>query len=169
MSIRHRFDAQKAVEVLLYIALRSANVYKALKILYLADRAHLAEYGRLICGDTYVAMRLGPVPSGAYDLIKAARGDGFCRAAIPVTEAFAIEGHAIVARRKPALDLLSDSDMECLDSALDEYEDMSFDQLKSLSHDDAWRSADENDFIPLEAIARSLPNGNLLLDYLQNN
>jgi len=169
MSLRVRFDASKAIEVLLYIAERSANVYTALKVLYFADKGHLTKYGRLICGDSYVAMRHGPVPSGTYDLIKYARGDGFCWEDAPITEAFAIQGRTIVPHRKANLDFLSQSDIECLDAAIEQYGQLSFGQLRELSHDNAFRASDENDFIPVEALVRTLPNGNLLLDYLQNN
>lgn len=48
MGIVFKFDAEKAVEVLLYIAEKCPDVYKALKVLYFADKDHLAQYGRLI-------------------------------------------------------------------------------------------------------------------------
>jgi hypothetical protein len=65
VNTKHRFDAHKALEVILYVAGSVPDMYRALKVLYFADREHLGRYGRLICGDTYVAMRLGPVPSGS--------------------------------------------------------------------------------------------------------
>ena len=169
MSIRYKFNAEKAIEVLLYIAEKSNNIYNVLKVLYFADKEHLAKYGRLICGDSYVAMSHGPVPSGAYDLIKYARGDGFCQTDVPITGVFTIQGRTIVPRRKANLDLLSESDMECLDAAIGRYGDLPFSQLKRLSHDKAYEAADENDFIPLEAIVRTLPNGDLLLDYIHTS
>ena len=169
MSIRSRFDPRKAIEVLLYIAERSPNVYSALKVLYFADREHLTRYGRLICGDSYVAMRHGPVPSGAYDLIKYARGDGVCWNSIPVTEAFAVQGRTIIPHRKARLDSLSESEIKCLDAAIKLYGRLSFGRLRDLSHDEAFQAADENDFIPLEAIVKTLPDGELLLDYLHSH
>jgi uncharacterized phage-associated protein len=168
MSIRHRFDAEKAIEVLLYVAKRIPDMYNALKILYFADRKHLAKYGRLICGDTYIAMRHGPVPSAMYDLAKYARGDGFCGVDLPINEAFAVQGNTIIPHREANLDLLSESDIECLDAAIKEYGGLSFSKLKRLSHDAAFTSADQNDIIPLEAIVKSLPNSDLLLDYITN-
>jgi hypothetical protein len=33
--------------------------------MYFADKAHLEQYGRFICGDSYVAMK--PVPIGTYE------------------------------------------------------------------------------------------------------
>ncbi len=167
MTIRCRFNAEKAIEVLLYVAKRVPDVYAALKILYFADKEHLAKYGRLISGDSYVAMRLGPVPSGAYDLVKNARGEGFCMADLPIQEAFTADRTTITPRREPNLDLLSQSDIECLDFAIRRYGHMSLGQLKRLSHrEKAYQDADENDFMSLEQIVLSLPDGEQLLQYL---
>ena len=168
MSMEYRFDAYKAIEVLLYIAKKVPDMYKALKVLYFADREHLAQYGRLICGDSYVAMSHGPVPSGAYDLVKIARGDGFNFIDIPVDEAFVVRDNVITTHREANLDLLSESDIECLNSAIQQYGPLSFHELRERSHDIAFTSADENDFISLDAIINSLPNSETLLDYVRN-
>jgi hypothetical protein len=45
---------------------------------------------------------------------------------------------------------------------------MSFGQLTSLSHDKAWDSADENEFIEVEQIVATLPDSEVLLDHLAN-
>lgn len=42
------------------------NKMKAIKLIYLADRYHLRKYGRPVIGDTYLAMKFGPV--GSYTL-----------------------------------------------------------------------------------------------------
>ena len=169
MSTRYKFNTEKAVEVLLYIVEKSPNIYNALKVLYFADKGHLARYGRLICGDSYVAMRHGPVPSGVYDLVKYVRGDGFWHIDVPVNEAFAVQGHNVIPHRQVNLDFLSESDIECLDAAIEQYAHLSFARLKKLSHDDAYKAADQNDFIPLTAIVKTLPNSDLLLDYIESN
>ena len=44
---------------------KSVDKLELLKLVYMADRYHLRKYGRLISGDTYYAMQLGPVPSVA--------------------------------------------------------------------------------------------------------
>jgi len=41
-----------------------------LKMLYFADRYHLRHFGCLASGDTYFAMKLGPVASTTYDVLK---------------------------------------------------------------------------------------------------
>jgi uncharacterized phage-associated protein len=168
MSIRYRFNVEKAIEVLLYVAKRVPDTYTALKVLYFADKAHLAQYGRLICGDSYIAMSHGPVPSVAYDLVKYARDGGFCWVDFPVHEAFTVQGYDIIPHRDANLDLLSESDRECLDASIEQYGHLSFEEMKRVSHDNAFTSADQNDFIPLEALVKSLPDGDVLLDYLQN-
>jgi len=161
-------DADKAVEVLLYVAARVPNMYHALKVLYFADRLHLQRYGRLIYGDSYVAMDKGPVPSAAYDLVKVARGDGIYCPALEIREALGVRGHTLSPQRHARTEYLSESDVECLDEAIADYGQMPFGALMELSHDAAYRSADQNDFISLEAIARSLPDGEAILEYLSD-
>jgi len=74
-----KIDISKAKAVILYIAGKfgETDFHKVFKILYLAERAHLVKYGRPIVGDTYMAMKYGPVPSFIYDAFKAIRGDGY--------------------------------------------------------------------------------------------
>jgi uncharacterized phage-associated protein len=170
MALRSRFNPEKAVEILLYVAARVHNMYAALKIIYFADKEHLSRYGRQLCGESYVAMDYGPVPSGLYDLVKAVRGDGYCLTALSLADSFAVDGRLILPKRSPNLDLLSDSDIECLDEALTKYGDLSFDTLKRLGHrDQAFRDADRSGFMSLESIVMSLPDGKLLLEHLNDD
>lgn len=169
MNERFRFNQEKAIEVLLYISSEISNMYNALKVLYFADREHLANHGRLIYGESYVAMAHGPVPSGAYDMVKAAKPDSLIRFDIEVKDFLLLEGYEIVPLREPNLEKLSESDIEALDHAIEEYGHLSFGELQAISHrDSAFKAADENDFIPFEVLIRSLPDGELLLNYLSN-
>jgi len=169
MGLRQRFDPRKAIEAILYVALRTANVYTILKVLYFADKAHLSRYGRFITGDVYVAMRHGPVPSGAYDLIKQARGDGWVACSEPVEQAFQVEHNNVRPLRSVDTRLLSASDVECLEEAIAKYGHLSFSKLRAISHKDAaYKASDENDRIPVEAIAATLPDSSALLDYLRD-
>lgn len=171
MGIEYTWDVEKTIEVLLYIAERCPDQYTALKVLYFADRIHLERYGRLICGDSYVAMRYGPVPSGAYDLVKLAGGRRYLLLEkLSVEEAFSLQGNSIVPHRPPNLEYLSESDIECLDEAIERFGSLSFSALKKASHaDPAYQGADRNDFISLETIVKTLPDGELLLEYLTDN
>lgn len=169
--IKFHFDAEKAVEVVLYVANRLAEpgFHRLSKILYFADRDHLAKYGRFICGDSYVAMKHGPVPSGTYDILKHVRGDGLPCPVPHVVESFKVEdGKKVVPLKDADLDALSESEKECLDAAIAKYGKMSFKKLTDISHDKAWESADENEFIEVEQIAATLPDAKHLLEYLAN-
>lgn len=174
MALRTKFDLEKAIEVLLYIVSKANNtnklndVYRALKIIYFADKEHLYKYGRLICDDSYVAMNHGPVPSGCYDIIKLVRGDGYCFTDYPLEEVLSVEGNIITPQREADLELLSESDVECIDESINKYGNLSISALRRRSHDAAFRSADHNDFIIFENLAKSLPDGDQLLEYLAN-
>ena len=69
-----RFDQEKAIETIIYLSgyVDNPSHLGICKLLYFADKTSLEKYGRFIFGDDYLAMKAGPVPSGAYDLIKAA-------------------------------------------------------------------------------------------------
>lgn len=164
------FDAKVAVEAILFVANKSQDptFHHIVKLLYFADRLHLRRYGRLICGDEYVAMKHGPVPSGVYDMLKAMR-DGHEETRFPeLNDAFQVKGYTVIPLRAPDLEWLSDSDIECLTEAIEDYDNLSFNDLTTLSHDDAWQSADQDDFISLEALAHSVGNPNQLLEHLKN-
>lgn len=167
---RNRFDPEKALNAILWIAKRipSPTFHSISKLLYFADRIHLERYGRLISGDSYVAMKNGPVPSGAYDIMKAVRGDGACVVEADAQEAFTVyRAYEVVPRREADEALFSESDLECLQEAIKRYGNLSFTELTRLSHDEAWNSADENDMIELEQIIATLPDGASLLEHLR--
>lgn len=168
--ITARFDPQAAVEALLYVVYRSQDptFHHISKLLYFADRMHLERYGRLIFGDTYIAMKNGPVPSGVYDMLKdAQKQNGFYRYR-EAANAFTVVGdYRVQPNRTPNLDWLSDSDIECIDEAIELYDLKSFGELTKLSHDDAWLAADRNDAISLESLVQSLGNPDDLLAHLR--
>lgn len=72
-----RYDKVKTLNVLLFVTnhVQRKGFHKIFKIIYIADRQHLADWGRLITGDTYIAMEAGPVSSRLYDMLKIVRGD----------------------------------------------------------------------------------------------
>ena len=167
-----KIDITKAVEAIVYIASKAhvPDIYHVGKILYFADIEHLQEYGRLICGDRYVAMKDGPVPSAVYDFLKDVRDERrVSRIYHHLTESFAVAGrpsHKVTNRREADLSVFSDSDIECLDRCIEEYGAKSFGELKAKSHDRAYDTADLNDDISLEAILDSLPSPEPLKQYI---
>jgi uncharacterized phage-associated protein len=162
-------DIDKSLEALVYISHKTNNLINILKILYFADKYHLQQYGRLITGDKYIAMENGPVPSGAYDLIKYVRGDGIFTVSVPAKEALKVEDKIKVTPLRAAnMDYLSESDVECLNHAIDEIANMGFNALKRKSHNEKpYKDASQNGDISLESIALSLDNGKDILDYLK--
>jgi len=168
-KIRFQFDADKAIEVILYIAGKCPDMYKSLKVLYLADKKHLEEYGRFICGDSYYKMDWGPVPSGAYDIVKDVQGTRKSSITEKARLAFVMKSNQYQLLREPDVQKLSESDRECLDYTIEKYGNLTFNELKDISHDAAYNSVEHlNDFIPVEAIARQFKDGNIIIDYLQN-
>ncbi len=114
-------------------------------------------------------MKHGPVPSGTYDILKHVRGDGLSCFVPHPKESFRIEDDKLVVPFRDAnLDLLSDSERDSLDAAIATYGTMSFGQLTELSHDKAWDSADESEFIAVEQIVATLPDAEQLLEHLTN-
>ena len=94
------------------------------KVLYFADKRHLEHYGRFISGDNYVAMKHGPVPSVTYDILKAVRNCGHPAFDAALLEEFSRamdikSNYHVVPRIEPKLEFLSESDVECLDYAIE--------------------------------------------------
>lgn len=167
-------DVKKAIQTILYVATglpnQPANLYKLLKVIYFADKEHLHRYGRFIFGDRYVAMNHGPVPSGAYDIVKYVRGDMAWGPECPeAKDAFGADRYSVAPYIDADRNLFSDSDIECLDEAIKKYGHLSFPELKRISHrDQAYMDADENDYMTIESIAETAPDKDALLEYLRD-
>jgi hypothetical protein len=163
------FDAEKALEALVYIVSKSkADLYGSLKILYRADKMHLHRYGRFVAGDFYKRLEHGPVPQGAYDILHFVRGD---HSSSPVPEArqalrFVDKTH-FQALRPADTDALSDTDRECLDEAIAVGSRKSFGQHKRETHDAAYEATGPNQEMSVETIASMARDGReTLLQYL---
>jgi len=167
-AITFIFNPAKALEAILYASRLAPipDIYHVLKILYFADKAHLEQYGRFIFGDSYVAMPKGPAPSGAYDIINYVRGKSTVIPFEPAKSAFSVFDYSIKTLREPNLELLSKSDIKCIEAAAAKYGNFAFDQLHSASCDRAYKNADKNDFMSVESIASTLEDGDLIIEHL---
>ena len=165
---RARFDEDKALASILHVAHqlkeksaeKKADLYKALKIIYFADRMHLARYCRSISGDHYVAMNNGPVPSKTYDMLKFVRGDGYYISGQEFVDRIktqiSFSDHITISpKEKPDLSELSESDLECINESIGRYKNYSFIELKNESHDKAFQSSDKDDCMEFERIAEA--------------
>ena len=152
-----QFDKEKSLNALLYVANRvqRKDFHKIFKIIYFADRQHLADWGRPITGDTYIAMEAGPVPSRLYDMLKIVRGDSY----LPDTEGlgkyFQVENWMYVRPLQDAdLNKLSANEQEAMSEAIEKYATLSYDEIKEKSHDVAWRFTARDFSISWDNIAR---------------
>lgn len=165
-----QFEPEKALESILYTAsrVRNADMYLSLKTLYMADKKSLGRYGRFIAGDWYSAMECGPVGSNAYDIVKFVRGDNNFSAVPHAVDAFRMDGHSIIGLRDPDLNWLSESDIECLDLAIEEMGQYSFWRARDKSHDAAYRATRRNARMSEATIAETLKNGAAVVEYLNS-
>jgi uncharacterized phage-associated protein len=128
---------------------KNVTQYDLVKTLFLADRAHLNEWGRPITYDNYTAMLHGPVPSLAYDFLKsnakAMRDNGV--SSLPWVTKEQSKGVKHFFPLENAIDIedhLSPSDLEALNDALGMVLRLGFGQIRKLTHEDpayvdAWR------------------------------
>ncbi|RPH50057.1 MAG: DUF4065 domain-containing protein [Desulfobacteraceae bacterium] len=176
--VTFRFDEKKALSAILYISQKlierhrvckeaKPDMHRISKILYFADRKHLARFGRPIIGDHFVAMKDGPVPSKTYDLMKAIKGESpFC-SADKFINYFEVKGFMVHPKKKPDLDDFSESDIECIKESLKENQDLTFGQLKAKSHDSAYNRASVNNRISFIAMAKAEGINEDMISYIE--
>ena len=167
------FNLEKSLQTVLYVAnrLKRKDFHKIFKIIYFADREHLSKYGRPITGDTYIAMKDGPVPSKIDDIFKAVRGDSFFASdATEYAKLFSVHDWWFIKPNKAAdLDYLSQSDIEELDDSLAKYGSLSWDEVRERSHDFAWRVTPVNRQISLDDIMREVGEDEGYIEYISNH
>ncbi|MEP7168118.1 MAG: Panacea domain-containing protein [Bacteroidota bacterium] len=169
--IRFQFNKDGAIAATLYVLnkLGRTDFHKLFKILYFAEQKHLAQYGKPITGDDYIAMTAGPVPSTIYDILKAVK---FQRE-YPIDwreyhKFLNVEGnHFVVALQKAEQDFLSESQIAVLDESINDNKDLSFSQLKDKSHDLAWGNAESNFTISYSDLAECGGADNVMIAYLK--
>jgi uncharacterized phage-associated protein len=128
------------------------DYFHLFKILYFADRAHYATYGRRIIADTFCALPKGPVPSALYDVVKDVIGTqplSDTSPLLPLSQSMTKVNdptYSFILKAKEDFDAdeLSRSDMEVLDASINENRYKGFDELSQQSHDEAWAEAYNN-------------------------
>lgn len=129
---------RKATQALNFLARKKdgnvINKMKAIKLIYLADRLHLRKYGRPIVGDTYWAMKLGPVGSKA----KKAAELNLPNTALSYTKKYikpiGDKKHSFASIKEPDLLVFSKTDIECLETVNDTFSDRDQFELAELTH-----------------------------------
>lgn len=165
------FDPEKSLAVTAYLAERSGEtMYTILKMVYVADRLHLSKYGRPITGDSFAAMPQGACPSKIYDSMKVLRGENKSNY-LPNGEKYLSidpETFDVSIIDMPDLDVLSASDIECLDEALSILRRRGRWVIRDMAHDAAWEQTERNKTMDFLKIAESVTNGLELVKHLEN-
>ena len=138
MKMLLEFDFRKATQAINYLATREGGQIgklKLIKLAYLADRFHIRRYGRPIFNDSYLAMQYGPVGSSVKDIAELSSFLG------PEERKYAArfleKGKAenTVRTHGPAdMDVFSDSEVEALQFAYDEFGRLPARTLVDLAH-----------------------------------
>lgn len=150
------YEDQRIKETILYILSKTGVIdyYHLMKILYLAERQHLAKWGEKITTDDYYALPHGPVPTRIYDALKAVKdgNQSFLADVVSVEKDFPY----VSPLRQPQMDFLSKSEVEALDNAIAKNIVKSFAELERMTHDEYYHRALANGRkMSIEDIARS--------------
>lgn len=158
-------DINRVVATIAYVIFSAEKLgarftqYDIVKCIFLADRSHLNEFGRLVSSDKYVAMIHGPVPSTAYDLLKReyvtmkANGlDDLPWKYQSGAKAKTFEYHSAIIEWTD--DYLAPSDKAALESAVSTIKSLSFGQVRKLTHEDpayidAWEDSASRKQFPI--------------------
>jgi uncharacterized phage-associated protein len=126
-------NKRKILQALNYLASyqddKTISEMKAYKLLWLADRYHLRQYGRTITYDNYYAMQYGIVPSIAKKTIDGLLSDPKNRKILQQGQKYHYRSVSDV-----DIDVFSDSDIEVLNLILKNFNEMSSRTLSDLSH-----------------------------------
>ncbi len=170
------FDSKKLTELVLYILGKTGGVdfYHAFKILYFAEMKHLAKWGCGIVPDKFCALPYGPVPTRLYNAVKELNKP---RMELPtdLAEAVRFAGedapNILLPKREANLRFLSKSEIDALDSSIEENESLTFGQLMRKSHDRAWdeanRRVDGTNIISPISMAKVLNADAAMLEYIK--
>lgn len=170
MASQFEFSPEKALAVTSYLADRSGEtMYTILKMVYLSDRLHLERYGRPITGDRFVAMREGACPSRIYDSMKVLRGEENTNY-LPNSEKYLDvdeETNDVSVKDMPSIEVLSASDIECLDEVISIFKRHGRWAIRDMAHDMAWKKTARNATMDFVTIAETLEDGDILAEHLR--
>jgi hypothetical protein len=147
MALSFEFDFEVTKAALVYLASKNLpkfDKYRAVKLLFLADREHLLRFGRPITGDKYNALPFGPTGDRVLDLLgelERVALEGEVPKSVEVAElvtslAVAEDEYSTYhAKVEPDWDALSKSDIKVLDRVVEEHGTKSFEELKKFTHE----------------------------------
>lgn len=142
-TITFKFAARKARAAIHWMTRQQTGIdlHTMLKACYFADKEHLNKHGRPIFGATYRAMKFGPVPLEIYEM---AKGEALWLADLNADRyPWCLDGFRIrlIDNNDPDLDVLSESDFECLQKAFEKSRAMDFNSRTEATHGRDWQAA----------------------------
>ena len=164
------FEPEKALAVTAYLAEQSGQtMYTILKMVYVADRMHLERYGRPITGDNFFALPEGACPTKIYDSMKALRGDTKPNFLPESGKYLTVDAttHDVDVMQRPPMDVLSASDLECLEQTISILKSHGGPYIRNLAHDGVWKNTAKNTQMDNLEIAKSTQDGEALVSHLK--
>ena len=127
----------KILQVINYFSdkIKSINKLKLIKLIYLLDKYHILNYGRLVTNDTYFAMKKGPVGSFTKDILWL---NEFLSEEDKklIKQYIYIDGHNVIQKKKfDDYDLLSESEIDGLNFVIDKFGKYSNSRLIDYTHE----------------------------------
>ena len=125
---------------------QGVDYIKLFKIIYFAHKEYLANYGKILCPDTFKARTYGPIPSLSDKVIKLVEFGDNDAGTYPDLQRFIrsirVSNQLVCANAQPDTDYLSVKERQCLDKWYDYCKDKdSMKQLSPESHDEAYHKA----------------------------
>lgn len=169
---------EKIKAVILYIMQSFAegvDYIKLFKILYFAQRDYLAMYGKVIVDDSFRALKHGPVPTYTYKGLQIAEGKPLEGDFSYFLSGIEVRNKKVYTSLEPDMDYISGAEKRCLDASIDKYRNIEPYDLSDLSHDSAWKEANERmlddpqkNFITIIDMARAGNASKEMVDYIRD-
>ena len=151
-----------------------ADYIKLFKILYFAQREHIAKYGKVIVDESFHALKHGPVPSYTYKGLQIAEGKPLDGNFSDFLKGVEVRDQIVHTSVKPDMDYISGADKRSLDDAIELCKDKDPYDLSDLSHDSAWEEAitriqddPQKDFMTIIDIARAGKASEPMVEYIR--
>lgn len=171
LNMPFTFEIKKSLNVMLFL-LKSmggkADMFHLFNVLYIAESKHLMQYGVLITGDDYIAMKNGVMPFNLYSIYRQVRGESYLKNfANNFKEYLATDNDdKIVAITDYSGDYISVSEANCLFEAIRESKNEQFESLHKDTINRAWEMADARNIISLTDMAVSAGADKRMVQYI---
>lgn len=121
-------DSAKIIQALSYVLIKTqkADKIKLVKLLYIADKYHLIQYGRTITNDDFWAVKVGPMGSATSDVLSIEEDGELINPDYTSSMLKKVDKYAFktVVTSKEELETLSESDIEILDIVINKFGNM---------------------------------------------